>query len=98
MKLYYKRENQQFLEECAKGNWHAVENIFTQRLVDYRCVIKGMKMSIIAGQTEFAKWLFYRYDFKNRFGKSTILDIFEITVETKQHDLAIWIANQFIDY
>ena len=98
MKLYYKLENQQFLEECAKGNCNAVENIFYDRPVDYRCVIKGLKMSIITGQTEFAKWLFARYDLKNKFNKNIILDIFEIAMETNQYELSYWIANQCIDY
>lgn len=97
MKLYYKRENQHFLEECAKGNWIAVKHIFAQRPVDYRCVIKGLKMSIIIGQVNFTRKLFIWYDFKHKFGKKTILDIFNIAVETNQHGFAIWFANQYID-
>jgi hypothetical protein len=97
MKLYYKRENQQFLEECAKGNWTGVKYIFAERPVDYRCVVKGLKMSIITGKSKFSRKLFMWYDFKHKFGKNTILDIFDIAVETKQHDFALWIANQCID-
>jgi len=97
MKLYYKSENQAFLKECARGNKNAVKNIFLDRPVDYRCVIKGLKMSIITGHIEFTTWLFISYDFKNKFGRNTILDIFDIAVETKNYELAIWITNQCIE-
>jgi hypothetical protein len=97
MKLYYKCYNQNFLSACAKGNINKVSKILSQRPIDYRCVIKGLKMSIITGQMEFVKWLFARYNFNHKFGRNTILDIFNITVETNNYDLAIWIINKCIE-
>ena len=97
MTLYYKCENMVFLRACAKGNIHKVSKILSQRPVDYRCVIKGLKMSILTGQIEFTEWLFTRYNFKNKFGRNTILDIFDIAVETKHYELAIWITKQCIE-